>query len=803
MPPSPQKPLSPAELAKLEHAFASDPASDAYRPLAEAYLGMGRFMEAMVVCKKGVKAHPNVPYPRLLLARVYAEQGKDKKALEEALAALQVAPADKIALRTTGALQLKTGEADVGKANLLKAFDLDPSDNDTLEAMKTHRVEPPKKEAPPPPPAPVAAPPPPVPTNGASAHVPEAPMAQVQAPVSQGQAPRAAPPPVQQQQARPAQQAQRAPAPQQRRQQVSYTSESQEIAEVPSGQYRKQGGGAAKTVFVVLAVLVPITVGLYFGIGVWKARRNREVNSMLKQVVEQTRHDSYDGYQKASKLVEEALNRDPGRAEAHAYGALIDAIRSGEHGGGDEARKSAEEHINEIKKIKDPPTAVFNRIAAEALLKFHGGKRAEAAKELQENLKDIDPDGNRASILWMTLGQILTETGDLEGAREALERAQKIASTDARVYAALGNLNHRRGNDGEALRNFDTALKYERAHPDSMIGTASLILDQENPGLAYCTAAKTVKALNDAQPPNSPKQEAMAAMLKSVLFARFAFDLPLFTDAAFKKEMEEKCKAADPQLGGSEKERKETARKAEEEAFSKDKSNPELLLLKGKKMLYVNDINGIDEIKKAIAADDTRAHFHVELGKALMRKEGGDKEAEAALQTALSKVGNSPKILTLLGTAQFKQKKVDEAIATFEKAVAGNARNAEARYSLGRLYRDEKKDLNKALDNFERAAKDYVGNSMMVAQSYDEVAITQDAKGDKAKAREYFERANNADRDYDPAACHYARWLNKGGDGSKDKEKDKEKVKDLAKRYMELNPRGECAGELKPLADAK
>ena len=58
------KTLSPAELAKLEHAFATDPGSEAYKPLAEAYLGMGRFMEAMVVCKKGVKAHPHVADPR-------------------------------------------------------------------------------------------------------------------------------------------------------------------------------------------------------------------------------------------------------------------------------------------------------------------------------------------------------------------------------------------------------------------------------------------------------------------------------------------------------------------------------------------------------------------------------------------------------------------------------------------------------------------------------------------------------------------------------------------------------------------
>src|SRR5205823_10604046 len=109
MPPT-LKTLSPAELAKLEHAFATDPQSEAYRPLAEAYLGMGRFMEAMVVCKKGVKAHPTAPDPRILLARVYADQGKEKKALEELNSALQVAPQDKGALRMMGSLQLKTGE---------------------------------------------------------------------------------------------------------------------------------------------------------------------------------------------------------------------------------------------------------------------------------------------------------------------------------------------------------------------------------------------------------------------------------------------------------------------------------------------------------------------------------------------------------------------------------------------------------------------------------------------------------------------------------------------------------------------
>src|SRR5690606_19807315 len=93
------KTLSPTELAKLEHAFASDPTSDAYQPLAEAYLSMSRFMEAMVVCKKGVKAHPQSAAPRLLLARVYAEQGKDKKATEELAQAVQLEPRNLDVLR--------------------------------------------------------------------------------------------------------------------------------------------------------------------------------------------------------------------------------------------------------------------------------------------------------------------------------------------------------------------------------------------------------------------------------------------------------------------------------------------------------------------------------------------------------------------------------------------------------------------------------------------------------------------------------------------------------------------------------
>src|SRR3954471_16415932 len=120
--------LTPSELSALEQAFAADPGSEAYRPLAEAYLSMGRFMEAMVVCKKGVKAHPTTPDARLLLARVYLQQNKDRKALEEVEGALRVAPERAEALRLSAELHERLGERDAAVERLRRAERARPGD---------------------------------------------------------------------------------------------------------------------------------------------------------------------------------------------------------------------------------------------------------------------------------------------------------------------------------------------------------------------------------------------------------------------------------------------------------------------------------------------------------------------------------------------------------------------------------------------------------------------------------------------------------------------------------------------------
>ncbi len=138
--PAPTKPLTSADLSALEHAFAADPASDAYRPLTEAYLALGRFMEAMVVCKKGVKAHPDDPAAKVLLARVYADQGKDRKALEELQAVVAAYPTFAAANRLAGVLHFRLGEREQGEAALRRAAEAAPNDPDVREAIAKHGV---------------------------------------------------------------------------------------------------------------------------------------------------------------------------------------------------------------------------------------------------------------------------------------------------------------------------------------------------------------------------------------------------------------------------------------------------------------------------------------------------------------------------------------------------------------------------------------------------------------------------------------------------------------------------------------
>src|SRR5262245_56343792 len=311
MSPTPAKTLSPQELAKLESAFNSDPGSDAYRPLAEAYLAAGRFMEAMVVCKKGVKAHPNRPDPRLLLARVYAEQGKDKKALDELQGALGVAPSDRTVLRALADVQMRSGDATSGKATLQKVWDLDPKDPETAATFARWKVEPPKPPPPPePPPSAVASV-----ARGVPPRLSEMPPGAVPSAAARTRSVNGMP--VQQ----------RAAAPR--------VAEYDDDDHIPMPAAKK----AHATRCIIMAVAGVAIIGGWYGWGQWKAARDIKLKKSLKEASEQLRHDSFASYKKATDAATAALDIEPNSTLAHGYLAYAYAIRWGEHGDGDDARR--------------------------------------------------------------------------------------------------------------------------------------------------------------------------------------------------------------------------------------------------------------------------------------------------------------------------------------------------------------------------------------------------------------------------------------------------------------------------------
>ncbi len=767
---SPSKTLSPAELAKLEHAFASDPSSDAYRPLAEAYLAAGRFMEAMVVCKKGVKAHPDRAEPRLLLARVYSEQGKDKKALEEVLGALQAQPSDKASLRMAGALQIKTGETETGASNLLKAYSADPSDAETLAVMRQYNLQPPQAAAPAPVAAPVAAP----------APVAAAPVA----------APVAAPAPVaarrpaasEDEESRPKARAEQRPAP--RRAAVVVEDDDVDDDEDSPRKPRKTGsGGAAKYVTLGLVLAVPLILGGYFYQGRAAAQRSREIKKQLDAATAELKHDSFDSYKKACEAADKALEVDAESTAAHGYLAYAYAIRWGEHGGGDDARRKAEEHLASAQKSGEISSHLY---AAEALVKTYGGKGKDALTQLESRVKEFDAKGKRSSLLYLTLGLIQQNAGDLDRAKDNLEKAQGLSPDDPRIYAALGAVYRRLGQDNIAWKNYDFALRYEKDHPESLLGKSLLMLEQDEPN--FVVASQMIKKLLEAQPPPSPRQLAAAYLARSLLISRVSAGLEKF-------KPEEQAKIAEATGVPIEKEKAaQELLKAEETGFTLDKQSPELLLIKGRRLQSEGKSpEAAEEIRKAIKMDATRAQFYVELAKSLMSKPGGEKEASEALVTALKTMGDSPKLLTMLGNAYRRQNKPDEALSTFERAVKDpNAKNPEARLAIGALYR-ERSMWGKAQESLEKAATEFIGQPDRAASTLLELARVFEGKGDMTKADETYQKALNADENFSAGYYHYAAFLAKDP-------KQKPKAKALAEEYVKREPKGEFLTQAQALA---
>jgi len=761
MPPSASKiTLSPSELAQLEHAFATDPNSQAYRPLAEAYLSMGRFMEAMVVCKKGAKAHPELADPRVLLARVYAEQGKDKKALEEAQAALQVAPNDVAALRLAGDLLCKAGDS-AGPEHLKKALGAAPNDPETIELCKKHQV------ALPPPPAPVAPPPVLTPrTNGASVHA----AAEVGSPKSV--APSTSPVVAS---AHPSSEAashgtegaqthtqpprknpQPKPQPRPVKPAVSYEDLAAKYGDPTDEPPTKKSSTGLIATVALFVLAAGGLVGYYFH---QKAttERNQQIDRLLKQTGDELARDSYAGYLKACELGEKIVTElDAELFSAHAYLAYAYALRWGEHGEGDRAEKPAREHLEKAKAAGREHSHI---IAAEAYIRFFSNDTKAATADLERTVADFEKQNRKSTLLMSTLGILEMHAGDLEKAQRWLKEAQKGAPADARINASLGNVLRRQGEESQAANAFEQALRYEKGHAESQLGGALMAIDSGK----YETAESYAKKRIDADPPPSSRQIALAHMAYAIALDRAG--------------------------------KKADANRQQEKAFSLAENNGELRILKARRLLLGGDVDGaIASTREAISLEPNRAGFHVELAKMLMSKPGGAREAVATFEQAINTMGESPKMLVLLGGAYTANRDFDKAKQTYQKAL-GLARDKlpEARMGLADLARDQR-DFTKALELYEKAKDEYLTSIERQAYAYTEMGRIYEQQSERGKALEAYRKASETSADYPRPYFFVGRLL------AEDRDKtNKQKGIEFLNQYLQLAPDGEYAAEAQKL----
>ncbi len=786
------KTLSPTELAKLEHAFASDPTSDAYRPLAEAYLSMSRYMEAMVVCKKGVKAHPQSAAPRLMLARVYAEQGKDKKATEELAQAVELEPRNLDVLRLQGRVLLRSGDTAGGQAALATALSVAPGDAESVALLKEAGLPVPSGA----PAAPAAAAPAPAPSAGPAPQGPP-----VLQPVSGTPVPAAAPraPAV-----APAAPAAGAPAPSlrpapaaapaaRRNQVVSATRGAPALSaarhddddddELPRG---RSGGGKQKLVFVAMLALVPLAIGGYTTYRNITQKRETQVRRQLAVATEQLKHDSFESYKKVTAAAEEALEIDGNSPLAHGILAYAYTIRWTEHGGGDVARSGAERHLTW--GAQNGAHGVSSHfIAARALFDMGSGKGTEALQQIRSTIEGFEAQGRSSSLLYLTRGLLEMQLGDLTAAEKSLATAHGAAPDDPRIYAAQGTLARQLGQIEPAEMKFANAMTYESNHPESLLGLALLRL---NRGLDhYGKVANGLERLLTAEPPPSPRQLATASMARSLLIGTVLSELGDLS-AAQRRELLKETKIPPDRAAAT-----EEMERMEKQALSLSPNHPELYVLRGRRHERSGSTEAaLADYRRAVELAPQQAYLHTTLAEALLKQPQGAAEAEKVVAAAIRALGPSPRLRMMHGKALLAAGKVDEAIVEYRAAMGGTAegqaQNPEARAALGAALA-QKRVYDEAKAHLEASITALVARPSALAAALTDLGRVYQATSELEKAEDAFSRAIKADDQYAPAYFHFARFF---ADAS-----NRDRASALAKDYLRRDPRGAHASEAQAL----
>jgi predicted regulator of Ras-like GTPase activity (Roadblock/LC7/MglB family) len=135
------------EIRRLSDALASDPASLAFVPLADALRRGGQPDVALRVVLRGLERHAYHADAHDVAARVYADLGDRDRAKDEWEMALQLSAGHVGAMRGLGFLAFQRGDVSVAERYLRDAAELAPHDSGIRGALERLRAVPPAQPA--------------------------------------------------------------------------------------------------------------------------------------------------------------------------------------------------------------------------------------------------------------------------------------------------------------------------------------------------------------------------------------------------------------------------------------------------------------------------------------------------------------------------------------------------------------------------------------------------------------------------------------------------------------------------------
>ncbi|MBI2377181.1 MAG: tetratricopeptide repeat protein [Deltaproteobacteria bacterium] len=763
-------------VTELEHSFAQDPQSGVYIPLCEAYLEMGRFMEAMVVCKKGLKAHADSVEARILLARVYSAQQKYSRALQELDDLIKAQGTNGLAYLARGKTKIASGDAKGGIDDLKAAIDRDESLTEASKLLLDRGIEYPEKKPPPPP-----EPPPPPPATEPSVSVYVGPA---NGPTGVVIRPSMSPPPM----GTPAPGTLRAsipppmgtpgvgtlprvsiapgqtlpprvsippppmsippgttipPRPQLLEGEEKLERLADNLAKGPSTAGRGQAAMRSVMLGVALLFVAIVVTG-------WKIHRKNVaegIAALVKSAQDPFYNDTYGSYKRAAadylRITNEFEKKHPLSVSRLA---LIDVILFGEHGDTD-AKASLPGSIERAEKYA--PTRP-ETIAARGLRILYEGKRSpkaasDALAAIEADARAFAQEKGPGSAADIAVGIIQLSLGNYDTSLDALRVAKDAQAQSSRAKVWFARAAFRSGRFGTAENAFSAALR-TADHPGARAGRALVRLNRGD----LEGAADDIVKFDEFEKEHG--KEVSAIDRAAVYFAR-----------------SEVFRAA-----GSD----EKAEGAYEQAIRYDDTNPDFPFGRGRTLLEQGRAeDALPSLKKAVEMEPNRRAFLVGLADCLLTL-GRLDDAKVHIDKALA---SNPKDLDAsIAKAQLLRRQSLDAEPFLNDVISWSNGDLRAVLELARMYKQKGRD-DAAQGLLEKAADD-MGRFPQTQQAQvflEQGKLLVDTNPDKAL--EAYRKA--ADLGSTEAWYRVAKSLE-----GKSSKKDKEVFKDACDRYMQAGP---------------